>query len=63
MGLGDKLSNATDKVVGDAKDKVGGATGDRNLQAEGKAQNAEGHVKQAGENVKDALKDAKDGLK
>jgi uncharacterized protein YjbJ (UPF0337 family) len=34
---------------------VGRATGDKDLEREGKADQAVGHVKQAGEKVKDAV--------
>lgn len=56
MGLGDKIENTKDKVVGKAKEAFGDATNNEKLQAEGAAQQAEGSVKQAGENVKDAFK-------
>lgn len=56
MGLGDKLENAKDKVAGQVKETVGGATNNPDLEAEGKAQQAKGSVKDAAENVKDAFK-------
>ncbi|RKW69963.1 CsbD family protein [Galactobacter caseinivorans] len=56
MGLGDKLENAKDKVVGQVKETVGGATNNADLEAEGKGQQAKGSVKDAAENVKDAFK-------
>lgn len=56
MGLGDKLENAKDKVVGQVKETVGGATNNADLEAEGKTQQAKGSVKDAAENVKDAFK-------
>lgn len=56
MGLGEKLENMKDKVMGEAKERFGGATDNQDLQAEGKAQQAEGSIKQAGENVKDVFK-------
>ncbi|XKH52078.1 CsbD family protein [Citricoccus nitrophenolicus] len=63
MGLGDKIGNAKDKAVGAAKEKLGDATDDRDLQAEGQGQKTSGHAKQAGEKTKDAAKDVRDGLK
>lgn len=62
MGLKDKAENKIDELKGQGKESVGKATGDRDLEAEGKADQTEGKVKQAGEHVKDAAKDVKDGL-
>lgn len=56
MGIGDKIENAKDQLVGKAKDAVGDAKNDPDLQAEGKAQESKGDVKAAGENIKDAFK-------
>jgi uncharacterized protein YjbJ (UPF0337 family) len=56
MGLEDKAKNKTDELKGRAKEKAGQATGDENLEAEGRADQAVADVKQAGEKVKDAFK-------
>ena len=56
MGLDDKISNATDKLTGQAKEKAGDATGNEDLQAEGAGQESVADLKQAGEKVKDAFK-------
>jgi uncharacterized protein YjbJ (UPF0337 family) len=56
MGNEDKLNNKADEVVGKAKERVGGATGNRDLQAEGQAQKSKGNLEQAGEKIKDAFK-------
>ena len=56
MGTDDKMDNKADEVIGKVKDRVGGATGDRDLQAEGQAQKSKGNLKQAGEKIKDAFK-------
>jgi uncharacterized protein YjbJ (UPF0337 family) len=56
MSSEDKVNNKVDEVTGKAKDRVGGATGDRDLQAEGQAQQSKSNLKQAGEKVKDAFK-------
>ncbi len=56
MGIGDKLENAADKVGGNIKGKVGDATDNPDLQAEGRAQETKGDLKQAGEKIKDAFK-------
>ncbi|NOK32666.1 CsbD family protein [Corallococcus exercitus] len=51
----------TDKAKGKVKETVGVATGDRSLEAEGKADTAKGKVKGVVEDVKHAIKDAVDG--
>jgi uncharacterized protein YjbJ (UPF0337 family) len=56
MGTDKKVDNKVDEVIGKVKDRVGGATGDRDLQAEGQAQQSKSNLKQAGEKVKDAFK-------
>ncbi len=56
MGAADKMKNAAQSAKGNVKDDVGRATGDREMQAEGKADKAAGSLKQAGENLKDAVK-------
>ena len=62
MGLKDKAENKVDELKGQGKESAGRATGDRDLEAEGKADQAGAKVKNAGEHVKDAAKDVKDGL-
>ncbi|MGY1830059.1 CsbD family protein [Geodermatophilus sp. SYSU D01180] len=52
----DKLQNKAQEVAGEGKERVGEATGDRDLQAEGAKDKAAGNLKQAGEKVKDAFK-------
>ena len=56
MSAMDKLSNKAEELQGQAKEKVGGATGDEDLQAEGQADQAKGDVKQAGEKIKDVFR-------
>ena len=56
MGLDDKLRNATESAEGKAKEALGKGTDDRDLQAEGQADQASSDLKQAGEKVKDAFK-------
>jgi uncharacterized protein YjbJ (UPF0337 family) len=52
----DKVKNQVQSLTGKGKQRIGGATGDRSLQAEGDADQAKGDLKQAGEKVKDAFK-------
>jgi uncharacterized protein YjbJ (UPF0337 family) len=56
MGLDDKLGNAAEDAGGKAKEALGRGTGDRDLEAEGKTDQASSDLKQAGEKVKDAFK-------
>ncbi|TKV61948.1 ATP-binding cassette domain-containing protein [Nakamurella flava] len=57
MGIGDKISNAAENVVGKAKEAAGKATDNHDLQAEGQADQASANAKQTGEKVKDTAKD------
>ncbi|MCO1655582.1 CsbD family protein [Pseudonocardia humida] len=56
MATDDKIENKTDELKGKAKQTVGEATDDDQLQAEGQADETKGNLKQAGEKVKDAFK-------
>jgi uncharacterized protein YjbJ (UPF0337 family) len=56
MGNQDKLENKADEKVGEAKEAVGKASGDDELQGEGKADQTKANLKQAGEKVKDAFR-------
>ena len=62
MSFGDKVDNKAEDLGGTAKEATGKATGDENLEAEGKGDQASSSVKQAGEKAKDAVSDLKDGL-
>jgi uncharacterized protein YjbJ (UPF0337 family) len=55
MGLEDKLSNKKDEVKGAAKEHLGKATDDEQMEREGKADQTKSNLKQAGEKVKDAF--------
>ena len=52
----DKFKNATESAMGSAKEKVGGATGNEELQAEGQVDKTSADAKQAGEKIKDVFK-------
>lgn len=56
MGTDDKIDNKADEVKGKVKEAVGDATDDRDLEAQGKADQSAANLKQAGEKVKDAFK-------
>ena len=53
----------TDKMKGEVKDRVGGATGDKETQAEGLFDKAVGKVKEVASDVKDVAADAADAVK
>ena len=55
MGFMDKAKDKAQSLEGDAKQKVGDATGNESLQAEGKKDQVVGDLKGAGEKVKDAF--------
>ena len=57
MGLGDKISNKAQEVVGKVKEGIGEATGNADMKADGHKDQAAAKAKQVGENVKDAAKD------
>jgi uncharacterized protein YjbJ (UPF0337 family) len=63
MGIEDKARNSAQTARGKAKDVVGHATGNKDMESEGKADQAVGHLKQAGEKVKDAVRSAVDDHK
>ncbi len=56
MSDSDKVENKADEIKGGAKEKLGQATGDRQTENEGKADQSKANLKQAGEKVKDAFK-------
>lgn len=56
MALSDKIQNAAQDVAGKAKEAVGKATDNENLEAEGHGDQAKASVKKTGEDVKDVFK-------
>jgi uncharacterized protein YjbJ (UPF0337 family) len=56
MGWDDKLKNKKDEAKGAAKEKVGKATADEQMERDGKNDQTVSNLKQAGEKVKDAFK-------
>jgi uncharacterized protein YjbJ (UPF0337 family) len=56
MGADDKAANKIDELAGKAKESIGRATDNRDLEAEGKGEQVTSNLKQAGEKVKDAFK-------
>ncbi|WP_149202983.1 CsbD family protein [Actinotalea subterranea] len=56
MGADDKAKNMAEDLGGKVKEAAGEVTGDRDLAAEGKADQSKADLKQAGEKVKDAFR-------
>ena len=56
MGADDKTRNKVEEIQGEAKERIGEATGDTELQAQGERDQTKANLKQAGEKVKDAFK-------
>ena len=56
MSAIDKLKNKAQELSGEGKEHMGKATGDEQLEAEGRKDQAAGNIKQAGEKVKDVFK-------
>jgi uncharacterized protein YjbJ (UPF0337 family) len=52
----DKVRNKGEETKGKLKETTGRATGDKDLEAEGRADRTKGSAKQAGEKLKDAAK-------
>jgi uncharacterized protein YjbJ (UPF0337 family) len=63
MSLIDKVKNKLQMAKGQGKERTGRATGDADLEAEGRADRMEGGAKQTGERVKDIGKDVRDTFK
>jgi uncharacterized protein YjbJ (UPF0337 family) len=55
MGTDDKLKNTADEKLGEAKEAMGKASDDDDLEKEGKSDQVKADLKQAGEKVKDAF--------
>jgi uncharacterized protein YjbJ (UPF0337 family) len=56
MSTEDKAKNKGEQLQGKVKEGAGKATGNEELEAEGKADQVSGNLKDAGEKVKDAFK-------
>ena len=62
MSFADKVEHKAEELKGAAKEKIGDATDNERLQAEGAAERDAARVKQAGDNVRDAARHAKDAI-
>lgn len=57
MSIADKAKNKAEELAGKAKEAVGSATDDKDLENEGKGDQVKSNLKDAGEKVKDAFRD------
>jgi uncharacterized protein YjbJ (UPF0337 family) len=55
MGDKDKLENFAEDKGGKAKEALGKASDDKDMEAEGKGDQVKANLKQAGEKIKDAF--------
>ncbi len=56
MAFDDKVDNKAEELGGKAKEGVGKATDNEQLEAEGKADQTSSGIKQVGEKIKDVFK-------
>jgi uncharacterized protein YjbJ (UPF0337 family) len=56
MSTDDKMKHSAESGLGRAKEKLGDATDDPSLEAEGKKDQSRSDLKQAGEKAKDVFK-------
>ncbi|KRN75622.1 hypothetical protein IV73_GL000110 [Weissella kandleri] len=63
MALDDKLDGMKDQAVGKTKEVSGKVTGDKQTEAEGKAEGLMGKAKEKFGDVKDAASDMAEGVK
>jgi uncharacterized protein YjbJ (UPF0337 family) len=56
MGAGEKIRNQTEKLTAAVKQRVGRATGDRELELKGRLQMAKADLKQVAEKAKDVFR-------
>ncbi|GHE27928.1 UPF0337 protein [Kitasatospora indigofera] len=56
MGIGKKAAHKAEELKGRTKKTVGAATGNRSMEAEGRAEQMKGDAKQAGAKTKDVFK-------
>jgi uncharacterized protein YjbJ (UPF0337 family) len=63
MGTQDKASNEAQDLKGKVKEGAGKVTGNKDLEAEGKSDQAKSALKGVGEKVKDAAEKVKHAVK
>ena len=63
MSTGDKIKHKAEELKGAAKEKLGDATDNHSMQAEGAAERRAAQAKQAGDHLGDAGRNARDALR
>ena len=63
MSTGDKIRHKAEEITGAAKEKIGDATDNERLQAEGAAERSAAKAKLAGDHVRDAGRNVRDALR
>jgi uncharacterized protein YjbJ (UPF0337 family) len=63
MSIEGKMNATAKDGEGKAQEAIGNLTGDKKLQAEGKAKQVQASAMEAADNLKDAAKNALDNLK
>lgn len=56
MGMDDKAKHSAESALGKAKEKLGDASNDESLEAEGRKDQGKADLKDAGSKAKDAFK-------
>ncbi|WP_278234755.1 CsbD family protein [Isoptericola sp. AK164] len=56
MSIGDKAKHAAEEAIGKAKEGLGKASDDEQMEAEGRGEQSQANLKQAGDDVKDAFR-------
>jgi uncharacterized protein YjbJ (UPF0337 family) len=63
MSFADKAQHKAEELKGAAKEKIGDATDNESMQAEGAAERRAAQAKQAGDHLGDAGRNARDALR
>lgn len=63
MSKADEARHKAEEIKGDMKEKLGDATDNERMQAEGAAEERSAKVKQVGDDLKDAAHDVRDDLR
>lgn len=63
MGIGDKISNAAENAMGKAKQHIGDATDNEQLEAEGRIDQGKAGAKDSIERAQDEIREGTDNVK
>jgi uncharacterized protein YjbJ (UPF0337 family) len=56
VGLSEKAKDKAEELEGEVKERIGKATDDQSLEAEGKGHKVKGNLKQSAEKIRDTFK-------